>query len=359
MKISLVLLSLLILSERVAAQTESHATFIASYAKVHDFNGSILIQRRGHVIYEQSFGLASRKFKVPNANDTRYKIASITKAFTAVLILQLQQEGRLDLKQTISRYLPDYAGEGATKVTIHQLLNHTSGIDNFDKVKSAEDAIANGIPNYQLPHTSDQLLAKFASGPLVHAPGEVFDYNNADYIILGKIIERVYGQPFERALKERILEPLQLTNTGMLRQSDIVDRLADTYFPREDLKALANDLPVFPENWYASGAMYSTTRDVLRFSNALFGAKLLQPETLALMLTPGLDDYGYGVWSYEATFGERKYKVVKRPGQIMGAQTQLYHIREPDVTVIILSNTGTTDLDDFVARIGQRVVGVK
>jgi D-alanyl-D-alanine carboxypeptidase len=357
MKIALLLLSLLLSSDRLAAQRESHAAFISSYAKGHDFNGSILVQRRGRVVYEQSFGLANRNFAVPNANDTRYRIASITKAFTAVLVLQLRQEGRLDLAQTIARYLPDYAGEGATKVTIHQLLNHTSGIDNFDKVKSVEDAVANGMPNYQLPHTSDQLLARFASGPLVHAPGEVFDYNNADYIILGKIVERVTGQSFERALKARILEPLQLTNTGMLRQSDIVERLADTYFPREDLKALANDLPVFPENWYASGAMYSTTRDLLKFSNALFGARLLSPESLALMLTPGLDDYGYGVWSYESTFGGRKYRVVKRPGRIMGAQAQLYHIREADVTVILLSNTGTTDLDEFVAEIGRRLVG--
>ena len=250
----------------------------------------------------------------------------------------------------------DYTGAGANTVTIHQLLNHTSGIDNFDKVKSAEEGIKNGLPYYQTPFTTDQLLQKFCSGPLVNEPGKVFSYNNGDYIILGKMIERTYGKKFDEVLQEKILQPLKLTETGMLYQHQIIDGIAATYFIRDDLKRLVNDLPVYPENWFAAGAMYSTPRDVLAFSNALFGGKLINKESLALMLRPGLDDYGYGVWSYETKVGEKKYKVVKRPGQIMGAQTQLYHFMEPDVTVIILSNTGTTDLDEFVAEIGKRVM---
>jgi D-alanyl-D-alanine carboxypeptidase len=144
--------------------------------------------------------------------------------------------------------------------------------------------------------------------------------------VLGKIIERAYGQTYEQVLKEKILQPLGMKHTGMLHQSDVIDGLADTYFFREDLKALVNDLPVYPENWYAAGAMYSTVEDVLAFSNALFGStKLLKKKTLALMVTPGLDDYGYGVWSYETKIDGKKHRVVKRPGQIMGAQSQLYH----------------------------------
>lgn len=130
-----------------------------------------------------------------------------------------------------------------------------------------------------------------------------------------------------------------------------------TYFFREDLKALVNDLPVYPENWYAAGAMYSTVDDVLTFSRALFGTRLLKRETLALMIKPGLDDYGYGVWSYETKINGKPHRVVKRPGQIMGAQSQLYHFLDEDVTIIILSNTGTTNLDELVAEIGKRVVG--
>lgn len=336
---------------------DSPDRFIAAYAAEHGFNGTILIQEKGKVSFARSFGLANIPFKVPNSNQTKYKIASITKAFTAVLILQLHEQGKIDLHKTIGTYLPDYAGEGRDNVTVHQLLNHTSGISNFDTVQDMETALQSGIPTYQTPYTSNQLLAKFCSGKLVNAPGQVFDYNNADYIILGKIIERLYGSPYEQVLKEKILQPLKLENTGMLQQSQILDGLADTYFFRDDLKALANDLPVYPENWYAAGAMYSTVNDVLAFSNALFRGRLLKEETLALMVKPGLDDYGYGVWSYETKINGEKHRVVKRPGQIMGAQTQLYHFLDKDVTVILLSNAGTTDLDEFVAEIGKRVVG--
>jgi hypothetical protein len=142
----------------------------------------------------------------------------------------------------------------------------------------------------------------------------------------------------------------------MLAQSAIIDNLADTYFFRDDLKALANDFPVYPENSYAAGSMYSTPNDVLTFSNALFGLKLLKKATLDLMIKPGLDNYGYGVWSYETKINGRTYHVVKRPGRIMGAQGELYHFMAPDLTVVILGNTGTTDLDEFVAEIGKRAI---
>ena len=301
--------------------------------------------------------MANIPFKVPNTNQTKYKIASITKAFTSVLILQLQEQGKIDLNKTIGAYLPDYAGEGADKVTLHQLLNHTSGLANFDVVTDVETAIKSGIPVYQTPYTSDQLLAKFCSGKLRNVPGKVFDYNNADYIVLGKIIERMYGATYEQVLRDKILRPLRMESTGVLHQSSIIEGLADTYFFRDDLKAMVNDLPVYPENWYAAGAIYSTVTDVLTFSRALFGSKLLKKETLALMVKPGLDDYGYGVWSYDTKIGGKPHRVVKRPGQIMGAQSQLYHFLDEDITIIILSNTGTTNLDELVAEIGKRVVG--
>lgn len=330
--------------------------FIDQYTKEHNFNGSILIQKGGRTDYAQSFGLANFQFKVPNTIDTKYKIASITKLFTSVLVLQLHEQGKLDLTKTIRVFLPDYTGEGGDKVTIHQLLNHTSGIENFDKVKSVEEAMKNGIPAYQLPQTTDQLLTKFSSGALVAKPGEKFDYNNADYIILGKIIERLSGKAYDALVKEKILDPLALTNTGMLYQHEIITGLASTYFMRDDLKALVNDLPVYPENSYAAGGMYSTAGDVLKFANALFGSKLLRKETLALMLKPGLDDYGYGLWVYDMTVTGKKHRVAKRPGQIMGAQTQLFRLLDDDVTVVLLSNTGTTDLDEFVAAIGKKIV---
>jgi D-alanyl-D-alanine carboxypeptidase len=331
--------------------------YIDSYAKAKVFSGTVLIQKNGQVVYARSFGLASRQHKVPNQIETKYKIASITKAFTAVLILRLYEQGKIDLSKTIKTYLPNYTGEAGDKVTIHQLLNHTAGMANIDrKLTSVESAIRNGIPHYQTPLTTDELLARYCSEPLVNDPGKVFDYNNADYIILGKIIERVHGKPYEQVLKESILQPLAMRDSGMLHQHDVLDGLADTYFFRDDLKRLANDLPVYVENWYAAGAMYSTARDLLKFSDALFGAELLKAETLALMFKPGLDDYGYGVWVYETTINRRKHVVVKRPGRIMGAQSMLFHLLNDKVTVIILSNTDAVSLDEFAAEVSKRAV---
>jgi CubicO group peptidase (beta-lactamase class C family) len=351
------LIALLLLTQTSFGQSPSIDEFVESHVKAHNFNGTILIQNKSKIVYERSFGLANRQFKVPNTPETKYKVASITKACTAVLILQLYERGRIDLTKTIKTYLPNYQGEAADKVTIHQLLNHTAGMANIDRnLTSAESAIKNGIPHYQTPLTTDELLSKYCSEKLVHEPGKVFDYNNADYIILGKIIERIYGQTYEQALTENILQPLKMADSGMYYQHLILNGLADTYFFRDDLKALANDLPVYLENWYAAGAMYSTTNDILKFSNALFGLKLLKRDTLALMIKPGLDDYGYGVWSHESIINNKKHAVVKRPGRIMGAHSMLFHVLDEDVTIIILSNTDATNLDEFVSEIGKVVI---
>lgn len=335
------------------ASTQADA-FVARYATEHSYSGAILVQKDGRIAYAGNFGLANRSFGIRNGATTRYRIASITKLFTSVLILQLHDQGRLALDKTISRYLPDYSGDGGDKVSIHQLLNHTSGLPNFDTVTDADTAIHKGLPAYQTPRTSAQLLKDFCSGNLVRAPGTVFEYNNADYIVLGQIIERLYGASYDAVLKAQILDPLKLHATGMLHQPDIVPNLADTYFYREDLAALANDLPAYPENWYAAGAMYSTPMDLLEFSNALFAGKLIKASSLALLLTPGLDDYGYGAWVYETMIDGKPHRVMKRPGQIMGAQAQLYRFVDSDLTVILLANTSSVDMDEFVAAIGKQ-----
>lgn len=347
----------LLLAQSSPGHSTDYEKFIDGYAKAHDFSGTVLVRKNSKTVYAGSFGMANRQHRVPNKVTTKYKAASITKAFTAVLILRLYEQGRLDLHKTIRTYLPDYAGEAGDKVTVHQLLNHTAGMANIDRnLTSAESAVKNGIPHYQTPLTTDQLLAKYCSDKLVNQPGKVFDYNNADYIVLGKIIERLHGKTYEQVLGEDILRPLAMRDSGMLYQHAVPADLADTYFFRDDLKRLANDLPVYIENWYAAGAMYSTAHDLLKFSDALLGAKLLKPETLALMLKPGLDDYGYGVWVYETRIDGEKYAVVKRPGRIMGAQSMLFHLPRAGATVIILGNTDAANLDEFAAEMGKRLV---
>lgn len=330
---------------------------IDSIAGNSRFNGTILIENKSGVIYRRSFGLANYQFKIPNTIDTKYKIASITKLFTSVLIMQLFEQGKLDVNKPIIDYLPDYKGEGGGKITIHQLLNHTSGLANIDTVTSVESAVKNGIAVYQHPCTTDELLNRYCSGKPVSVPGKVFDYNNADYIVLGKIIEKICNKTYEQVLTENILQPLEMKQSGLVYQQDIITGLADTYFFRDDLDKLVPDLPVYMENWYAAGAMYSTAGDLLRFSHALFGHQLIKQSSLDRMFVPGLDEYGYGVWVYkDYDINKKNYTIVKRPGRIMGAQSMLFHILGENTTILILSNTGTTSLDDLAAKIAPEII---
>ncbi len=357
MKYRLFIFLLLALSQISYGQIAQTAKYIDSFVQKNNFNGTILIQQEGKKNYEKSFGLANIPFAVPNTPSTKYKVASITKAFTAVMILQLYEQNKIDLDGTIKKYLPAYTGPAANKVTIRQLLNMTSGMRNMDEGATLENVLKKGLPPFQLPHTLDEMIVKFCSDSLVNEPGTKFDYNNAEYLLLGKIIETVSGKTYEDYLKDCVLKPLGMLNTGLIRQENIIPNLADTYFFRDDINKLANDLPVYLCNWYGAGAMYATVEDIAKFSHALFTYRLLQKETLHQMFTADKDEYGFGVWVYsDYMINKKKYTIVKRPGSIMGAQAMLFHILEKNATIIILSNTGTVSLDDFVASIAKRLI---
>lgn len=326
--------------------------FVDSFTKKNNFNGTVLIGQNNKIIFDKSYGYANLEWKVPGTTNTKYRVASVTKFFTSVLIMQLVEEGKVDLNKNINHYLKDYKGDKT--ITILQLLNHTSGMKNMDTITSAESAIQNGLPPYQHPLSAKQLLEKYASDTVAATPGSEFSYNNADYIILGNIIEQVTGLSFEQTLNDRILTPLQMNSSGLLSQSKMIDNLASTYFMRDDINKLVPDLPVYWENWYAAGAMYSTSGDLLKFCNAVFTKKILTQSSLDLMFVSGKGEYGFGVWVYlDYTINKKNYTIIKRPGQIMGAQSMIFHILETGTSIIILSNTGTTDLDNFAAKLAK------
>lgn len=326
---------------------------VDALARQQDFSGTILVAEHGRTLYRGSFGLADRAFAVPAAAATRFKVASITKLFTATLILQLHDQGKLELEARAEAYLPELSGAPAGAVTVHQLLNHTSGLPQWDMVGSYQEAFAKGVDRYQRPLAVADLVRLCCLGPLAAAPGARFDYNNADYFLLGRIVERLTGRSYEAALSERLLRPLGMADTGMLHWDAIVERLAPTYFHRDDTGTLVRDMPVYYENWYAAAGMYSTAGDLRLFADALFGGKLLEPATLARLLRPGLDDYGYGLWSYEIERGGRRHRVAKRPGSSMGANAVLYRLLDRGTTIVILANTNRADLDRFAQRIAD------
>ncbi|MBN8682595.1 MAG: beta-lactamase family protein [Chitinophagales bacterium] len=321
------------------------STLIRIAAGGQRFSGSLLVQKGDQVIANQAFGLSDREQKTSNRPDTRYKIASITKAFTAVLILQLYEQGKLDLGQSIGAYWPEYKGPGRDSVTLHQLLTHSSGIQNCE---------AQGLDIYAQPHSSADILDKYCSGPLVNKPGSQFSYNNGDYMILGKIIENIYKKPFAEVLQSRILKPAGMTNTEWYKTGKA--RTAKTYLYNDSLQTWQPDAPFYIENYGAAGALCSTTADLLKFSKALFGGTLLEAETLALMTTPYPQFWNtaYGVWVSEKEYAGQTLKVVERYGSIQGANTLLAYFPEKQLTLVLLANSDACNLGllaDEIVRI--------
>ncbi|OWK71489.1 serine hydrolase [Pedobacter sp. AJM] len=353
MKYLLLFAYILIINYNVHAQSKNLKKFIADYASQHQFNGTILIKKDAKIIYHQSFGLAERSFNSPIKNNTKYQICSITKTFTAVLILQLMEQGKIDLNKKINSYFPSYKGEGGSKVSIHQLLNHTSGMKNTDTATDAH-FMRYGIGFYHNPYTLEEIVDNFCSNPLINEPGKTFDYNNGEYMILGRILEIIYKKPYEKILEEQILIPLHMSNSGIINHYKLIPNLATAYYEGKNIKLIPN-IPLYIEDFSAAGAMYSCTTDLIKFNDALFSHQLINKQTLNQLLTPGLDDYGYGVWIRDYKGVIDKYKRMERYGRIQGANCAWFHYLNRNVSIIMLSNTNLTDLGDFAFRIGKAI----
>ena len=189
-----------------AAQIDELVNLYHSYGQ---FNGTVLVAEGGKVLYKKGLGLAHMEWKIPNQPDTKFRIGSLTKQFTAMLILQLVEQGKLKLDGKITDYLPDYPRKSGDKITVHHLLNHTSGIPSYT-----------GFPGFVAnqsrdPYRPDEFVKKFfADKDLEFEPGARFSYNNSAYFLLGAIIEKVAGQPYEKVLQQNILGPLNMKITG-------------------------------------------------------------------------------------------------------------------------------------------------
>jgi CubicO group peptidase (beta-lactamase class C family) len=219
-----------------------------------DFNGAVLIAQNGKIAYLKYTGIANRHEDIPFSEKTRFHIFSVTKTFTAVLIMQLYEQGRINLDSTISAYLPAYHGEAAHKVTIRNLLTYSSGRD-LQEMRDFIEVYSNNL------WPVDSFITRYCSGKLIDTPGTKFNYSNGDFIILGKIVATIYGKPYETVLQEKILAPLHLQHTGYLHHEDIIKGMAEGY-------AWCDTCPArfyTPTNYYidnlsAAGSMYSTPK---------------------------------------------------------------------------------------------------
>lgn len=341
-------LSIILLVFTFAAVAFGNTSEFEKIVELHktekNFNGVVLVATAGKIDFIGGVGLADRQSNSKITAKSKFKIASITKTFTAVLILKLYEQGKIDLNATIGKYFPEYAGAGKDKITIHQLLTYSSGIAN--------ESEKGGMLPYKSPLTLDEFIEKYCSGNLEFEAGSKSVYANTEYIILGKIIENITGKSFEKVLQEQILSPLKLKSSGVSGSKQSVTGLVKSYTQNEANKAFEVDEPYLIENYFASGAMYSTAEDLLKFDTAIFNSKLLRPKTTEIMLKfyPELGYVASGFWGSDGygTFAEKFYY---RPGGILGSNSNWIHTIKNKKTIIVMSNTNATNLFELSEKL--------
>lgn len=213
----------LFLSSPVQSQTDQLDLLLQQYHRLHLFSGNALVVVKGNVLLEKSYGLAHREWNIAHQPTTKFRIGSLTKQFTALLILQLKQEGKLELQQPITRYLPWYPKETGEKITIHHLLTHSSGLVNYtENAEAINDIITHS-------YSPEEIARKYCVSSLTFEPGSTFGYCNTGYYLLGLVIETLTGKSFAEALREKILLPAGMNDTGMDRPEAILPQRAEGY----------------------------------------------------------------------------------------------------------------------------------
>lgn len=324
----------------IIGQTKKIATVMDSYIQ-KGFNGAVLIAKDGKIEYLKYTGIANRHYDIKFSEASRFHIFSVTKTFTAALIMKLYEEKKINLDATISTYYPEYKGEGRDKITIKNLLTYSSGRD-LQEMRDFLDVYSNNIWGL------DTFIDKYCSGKLINPPGTKFDYSNGDYILLGKIIEKVSGKSYEEMLREKILLPLKMQHTDYLHHIDIIKGMAEGYSYDDSLaQKFYSPTNYYIDNLYSAGAMYSTPEDMLLFDQAIFNHTLLKKETVDLMLTPysNLDETALGFWVYSKKFGKIETLLAERQGGGYGFHSNWVHLIDKGLTFIFLSNTDAVDLN--------------
>lgn len=297
------------------------------------FNGSVLVAANGKVIYKKGFGLANMEWNITNTPETRFRLGSITKQFTATLILQLVEQGKIRLDGKISDYLPEYRKDTGEKVTIHQLLNHTSGIPSYTSLPGFFNDVSRN------PYAVDDFVKKYASNDLEFEPGSKFSYNNSGYFLLGAIVEKVTGQTYEQVLRQRILDPLGMKGTGYDHHGTLIEKRAAGYQQTADGYVNAPYLDMSIP--YAAGSMYSTVEDLYLWDQALYTDRILSTQSKDLMFKPNLSDYAYGWVVTKARLGTGPDTVQKitHGGGINGFNTLIVRFPAQKNLIVLLDNT--------------------
>jgi CubicO group peptidase (beta-lactamase class C family) len=321
-----------------AAESKAGAIdrLMQAYTNTMGFRGAVLVADKGTVILQKGYGLANVELDVPNSPETKFRVGSLTKQFTAMLVLQLAAEGKVRLDGKLSEYVPEYPNATGERITIHQLLTHQSGIPNY----TTPEFIAKRSREFFSPM---DLAKVFWERPLDFEPGAKYSYSNSGYHVLGIVIEKATGEPYEQALRERVLEPLDMRDTGYDHTEAILPRRAAGYTKTPN--GLQNAAFAEMSIPYAAGGMYSTVLDLRKWDAALYGEKLLNKKYLDLMFQPavkiGADRaYGYG-WMLSTltlTGSGQKLRVIEHFGGINGFTSMMVRLPEDRSLIVALAN---------------------
>lgn len=331
-------------------KTEQLDELLNLYHEYGQFNGSVLVAEQGEVIYKKGFGMANMEWDIPNAPNTKHRLGSITKQFTAMLILQLVADDAIDLQAPVTTYLPDYPKESGDQITVHHLLTHTSGIPNYT---SFPGFFENESRN---PYTPDEFVEVFAHKDLDFAPGERFSYSNSGYFLLGVIAEKLTGKTYEELLHEKIFAPAGMNDTGYDNHRDILKNRATGYGKNGLAYINANYLDMSIP--YAAGSMYATAEDLFLWDQALYTDKLLPQELMDLYFKPYVPAfgnthyaYGWGVGKEMIGNTEDEVEAIAHGGGINGFNTNISRVTSDKSLVVLLNNTGGAPLNEITRAI--------
>ncbi|MDQ2855096.1 MAG: serine hydrolase [Acidobacteriota bacterium] len=345
LRLTLIALSFIIFQSPAFAQDKTRKIddLVSLYHKYQQFNGSALVAENGKVIYKKGLGLANMEWNIPNEPDTKFRLGSITKQFTATLILQLVEQGKIKLEGKVTDYLPDYRKDTGAKITIHHLLSHTSGVPNYTAAPGFFENVSRN------PFQVDTFVKQYASGDLEFEPGAKFNYSNSGYFLLGDIIEKVTGKPYELVLKENILDRVGMKNTGYDHYGTILSKRAAGYIKTQDGYQNAPYLDMTIP--YAAGSLYSTVEDLFLWDQALYGEKVLSTASKELMFKPNLENYGYGFAIRNASLGPNKLAVpvIEHNGGINGFSTTIVRLVGDKRLIVLLDNTSQARYLDPIA----------
>jgi CubicO group peptidase (beta-lactamase class C family) len=306
---------------------------LTAYHKFDLFNGSVIIAQNGKEVLKKSYGKASFTWNIDNTPTTKFRIGSLTKQFTALLILQLQQEGKLKLEDKIIKHLPMYFKNTGNKLTIHHLLSMTSGLPNYT------DGTTPLMEQEEL--NPQEFALKYFKDSLLFEPGENISYCNTGYYILGMIIEAVSKKSYEAVLQEKILDVLGMKNSGVEYPSQVIHQLASGhyFYMGEYITAQSVNPIVYA---FSTGAIYSSVEDLFLWDKSFYTEKLLNEENKKRMCTKYLPNYGYGVAvnnmkNYLGT--NRDITLISHDGGLTGYSSYMARIPEDSIFVVLLDNT--------------------